>query len=573
MIKKIASKHFGALNRAYDSFSFKERFFFGIFAIILSVTTLLILGSINNALLVDVPAYGGKLTEGIIGTPRFINPILAVSDADRDLTALVYSGLLRATPEGRLIPELAESFSISPDGLQYEFILKEGITFHDGEEVTTDDVAYTIALAQDSTLKSPKRANWEDVSVEVVDKRTITFTLKQAYSPFLENTTIGIIPRHIWSNVSPEQFQFSLYNVEPIGTGPYRIRSVSRDRNGIPTVYELSSFKDFALGEAYISKLVFNFYTNEIDLVNAFRRHEIDNINSVLPATAAEEASDGQRVERYPLPRVFGIFFNQNHAPVLTHNEVRRALDLALDKEKIVSEVLAGYGIAIDGPLPHISQIVTDTSSESVDRIEEARGILTDNGWKVGDDGVLVLKTSDGTERLSFTIATSNAEELKEVSEMVRNDWEQLGVEVELAYYEIGNLNQDIIRPREYDALLFGQIVGRTLDPFAFWHSSQRNDPGLNVALYTNITTDNILEKIRVTANKSERDELYSEFNDEIKADRPAVFLYAPDFIYILDEDIKGLKLGTVTTPSERFLNVYEWHLETDKVWEFLSHK
>ncbi|MFA6273443.1 MAG: hypothetical protein WC673_03075 [Candidatus Paceibacterota bacterium] len=137
--------------------------------------------------------------------------------------------------------------------------------------------------------------------------------------------------------------------------------------------------------------------------------------------------------------------------------------------------------------------------------------------------------------------------------------------------FEPGELNQTVIRPRKYDALLFGEIIGRDPDLFAFWHSSQRNDPGLNVALYANIKADKFLEEARTIADQGARLEKLVAFSEEIKKDIPAIFLYSPDFMYVLPEKIKGFAFGRLTIPSDRFANINQWYVETDKVWGFFQ--
>jgi peptide/nickel transport system substrate-binding protein len=203
---------------------------------------------------------------------------------------------------------------------------------------------------------------------------------------------------------------------------------------------------------------------------------------------------------------------------------------------------------------------------------EEAINILERNGWARGSDNIMIKKTKKEDYRLSFSISTSNAPELKSVANILKEEWEKIGAEIELRFFETGLLNQEVIRPREYDSLLFGEIVGRDFDLFAFWHSSQRNDPGLNIALYTNITADSLLEGIRTTSTRREKEDLYIEFEREIENDIPAVFLYSPDFIYATNKKIKGLSVGIVTTPAERFLHVDEWYLKTDRVWPFFTN-
>ncbi len=146
--------------------------------------------------------------------------------------------------------------------------------------------------------------------------------------------------------------------------------------------------------------------------------------------------------------------------------------------------------------------------------------------------------------------------------------WEKINVKVNLRIFEIGDLNQNVIRPRKYDALLFGLMLGRDPDPFAFWHSSQRNDPGLNIALYTNITADKLLEDARVLSDTAKRKEKYQAFQEQVIKDNPAVFLYSPEYIYLVPKSLLGADTDTITVPSERFTQIYKWYIKTKKVWK-----
>ncbi|MAF59234.1 hypothetical protein CL631_00070 [bacterium] len=549
-----------------------EKVIFSVLVGFLAITTFSLLSSVNKFLISDVPARGGALSEGIVGFPRFINPVLATTDADRDLTALIYSGLLRATPEGLLTPDLAENYSISEDGLTYSFVIKEDAVFHDGKPVTADDVVFTILRAQDPALKSPKRANWDGVSVEKIDEREISFTLNRPYAPFLENTTIGILPSHIWRVVESDQFPFSDRNTEPVGSGPYKVDKIERNNSGVPELYILKSFNNYSLGEPFISTLTFKFYTGEDELLRSYERGKIDSLNSI--ASESLRQINPKRTEKVPLPRMFAVFFNQNQAQIFSNFEVRKALEAVIDKRKIVSEVLGGYATMVDSPIPPGLLPRSTTPDEKTfnekEKLEEGKEILEKSGWKFDEEENLWKHSKKGI--LSFSLATSNVKELKAVSQIIKESWEKLGIDVNLQIFAVGDLNQNIIRPRKYDALLFGEIVGRELDLFAFWHSSQRNDPGLNIALYANIDADAFLEKGRTATDKRIQFDAYRDFEKEVKVDSPAIFLYSPDFIYIVPERIKGLSLGSVTTPAERFLNVHEWYIKTDRVWNFFAN-
>ncbi|MEX0931798.1 MAG: ABC transporter substrate-binding protein [Candidatus Paceibacterota bacterium] len=522
----------------------------------------------HGSLLTETPTRGGEITEGIVGSPRFINPLLAITDADRDLTALVYSGLMKESATGTLIPELAESYEISEDKLTYTFTIRDTAVFHDGAPVTADDVVYTIQKAQDPSLRSPKRVNWEGVTVSKIDTKTVSFTLRQPYSPFIQNMTLGILPSHIWNTADIELFQFSQYNSEPIGSGPYKISRIHNDESGIPSLYELKAFEKYVLGEPYITKLIFRFYPNESTLLDAYTRGEIERISGVQPAQARILSGGGARVLQTPLPRVFGIFFNPTQAPLFSDDSVREAIDLALDRDRIVAEVLQGYGTGINGPLPPdiLPSTTTASTTPTSENIIRAQELLDENDWEVNENGI---RENDGV-LLTFTISTSNIPELRTAAELVREMLGELNIEVAVQIFDPNELTQNIIRPRSYDALLFGEIIGRDRDLYAFWHSSQRHDPGYNIALYTSIPVDRALEELRTTVDKEREQELFTTINTVIKRDRPAVFLYTPDFIYIVDHDTKGMNIDNITVPSERFININEWYIYTERIWPFL---
>lgn len=567
--------------RILRTFSPGERFLLYLFTAILTLSTLVLFTSVNSAASVVVPVPGGSLVEGVVGPARFINPILALSQADEDLTELVYSGLTRTRPDGTIIPDLAEKFEISEDGTTYTFTLRDNATFHDGEKVSAVDILYTVQSAQNPDIKSPRRADWEGVSVSTPDERTVVFKLPHAYAPFLENTSLGVLPRHIWEDVSPAEFPFNPANTRPVGSGPYRVHDVKTNSTGAATQYELRPFKEFALGEPYLRNITFVFYPNFTALIEALNKGDVESVAAV-PASELASVTGHVDILRVPLPRVFGVFFNQNHSSVFTDASVRAALEASIDTRALIRDVLGGNGVALTGPIPRgvlepiemrpalptIEETITTLPSEA--RVEEARGILTRGGWKFDETTGAWTKKK---EILSFSLATADAPELAQTAEILKDTWGALGITVNVETYPLAELNTNVIRPRSYDAILFGEVVGRTLDLFAFWHSSQRNDPGLNLALYTNSKADSLLATARATTDNHERENLYRKFEDIVVKDRPAIFLYAPEFLYALPRSLHGVELGALTTPSERFANVYEWYTETENVWSIFTNR
>ncbi len=546
---------------------------FWLFTCVFVISGLTLLFDVNRSFMVEVPDHGGELIEGIIGSPRFVNPLLSMGDADKDLVSLIYSGLMRVDSKGNLVPDLAESYSISPDGLTYDFIIHKEAQFHDGKPVTADDVVFTVEKAQDASLKSPKRGSWDGIVIQKVSDREVKIVLKQPYGPFLENTTIGILPKHIWKDATSDQFSFSEYNINAIGSGPYRVSNISRSSTGIPTAYTLKSFSGFISGEPYIKTLTVKFYPDEAALLNAYKKGDIESADSFSASTVHDLSSTTIQLEQAALPRTFAVFFNQNQSPVLANKEVRQALSASIDKESILSNVLFGYGSVIDGPLPEVSATSSPVVSEA-DRIANASAILINAGWTRSSTttGIWIKKDKKGTQTLSFSVATGNAPELKAAAQIIVNNWKVLGADVTLEVYETGDLNQNIIRPRRYDALFFGEVIGRDLDFYPFWHSSQRTDPGLNIALYVNTKVDKLLEDARATSDTSVRDDKYRQFADILKDDVPVAFTYSPDFLYIIPSKVKGVMLGKLTTPSERFANIRDWYIETNHIWNIFNH-
>ncbi len=562
------------INHALRSLSKRERIIFGFLTLTLIISTLLILETVNKSQMEEVPLRGGTIKEGIVGIPRFINPVLASSPADRDMSALVYSGLMRKTADGTLVPDLAEKYEMAKNGLTYTFTLRDDIYFHDEKPVTVEDILFTIDKVKDSVIKSPHKANWEGVSAKKIDDKTVEFSLRQPYPLFLENTTIGIMPAHLWSGSAIE---LNDANTSPIGSGPYMIENTYRESSGVINSYELESFDDFALGEPYIRNVHLHFYPNETELTKALEAGVVDQISSITPDNANKLKEKRYEVNSSVLPRVFGLFFNQNKNQLFLDKVIIRAIDSAIDKDRIVREVLYGYGIAIDDPIPpNMIAYQKLREEKKISRSVILQGVeasLAKDGWTKGEDGFLQKTTADKNKRkttvpLQFSISTGNAPELSRTADLIKEDLEAVGIRVDVKTFEVGNLNQSVIRPRDYDALLFGQIINHESDLFAFWHSSQRKDPGLNVAMYTNAKVDKILEDAFVTLNEQDRIKKYAEFENEVKKDMPAVFLYSPNFIYIVSPNLKGLSIDHIITPGDRFGNVYSWYTKTENVWK-----
>jgi len=574
--------------------SFSKKQFLGFLTIIIFtvITIIIILAKINLMFMVSVPVNGGTITEGIIGVSTLVNPINSFSYADKDLTSLVYSGLMKKKSDGSFIPDIAESYTVSPDGLKYTFIIKDGLKFHNGDKITTDDIIFTIEKIKDPTIKSPRKLEWDGVSVEKISDFEVLFTLTEPYISFLDNTTIGILPSSLWQKISINEFNLSpLNNTKAIGSGPYKIKSVTKNDDGIPIIYKLERFDRFSLGKPLIKNIKIVSYTSEKDLLKALLSHSIDQAGGINPESAENIKKNDYTIHEITLPKIFGIFFNKSKNEAISDPSVVKALDLALDRQMIVDEVLNGYGSIIHNPIPE--KFLKDESIEQYKnpKIEEANNILEKAGWIKGEDGIRkkggvttktttskvggktvtkTTKTNTPEVRLAFSLTTGDTSDFKKTTELIKEQLKKVGVEVNEKIYETGQLNQ-LIKDRDYEALLFGQFINHESNLYSYWHSSQAKDPGLNIGMYNNKKVDTILESIQKTLETESRLDKYVDLAEEFNNNTSALLIYSPIYIYATSPNLNNYSFENITVSSDRFNSVYEWAADTDKVWKIFT--
>lgn len=606
------------------------------------------------------PARGGKYIEGLVGSPRFINPIYANSDVDRDLVELIFSGLMKYDSTG-LKPDLAKDYKILENGKVYEFYLKEGVFWQDGIPLTADDVIFTIKTIQNTDIKSPLRANWVGVEVEKISDLALRFKLKNESFVFLENCTLKIIPKHIWENTSPENFPFSLSNLNPVGSGPYKLKKVFKDENGKITSLILTINPYYYSKKPYLEELSFQFYDSQEKLIEAWKLGEIKGLSIDSLENAPENGYFNFNLYKFSLPRYFAVFLNQEGSKIFSEKEVRQALNYGTDKVEILNKVLSGRGKIVDSPiLPEIynlappaktypfnlekgkeilenagfkdengdglrEKIIRKTpafqfknnlvlgskgkeveelqrclakdsqiypggeitgyfgqkTKEAVIRFQEkySEDILKPSGLEKGTGEVkektrevlnkICFEKSEETIPLKFSLTTVDQPILIEVANILKNQWEKLGAEIEIKTFDANTPEgNEILRKRDFDALLFGEVLGILPDPLPFWHSLQKGELGLNLSNYENKTVDKCLETARQSLDEKERKESLEEFQNSIIEDAPAIFLYNPDYLYLVSKEIKGINEKIITDPSKRFTEIENWYIKTKRVWK-----
>ena len=381
----------------------------------------------------EAPTYGGSYTEGIVGQPRFINPIYGeTNDTDRTLIGLIYSGLMNYDKDGKLINDLAKNYTVEDDGKVYSFELKDNLYWQDGVKLTTDDIAYTINIIQNSDYKSPLRANWLDVQFQKISDTEFAFILDSPYNSFLENCTVKIIPQHIWKDILPENFALSSYNLQPLGSGPYMVTKLNQEKNGFITNIFLKANTKYHNKKPYISNLVFKFFENKTDLTKAAAKKNIDGfaLSSLDDDQFFAEknikqgffTSEKFNINSFTLPRYFAAFFNVSDGKLFSDNNITQALSYSINKQEIVDEIAkeskTKISIVNSPILPEYFGYEQPTVLYNYD-IQAAKQLLDKSNYKDDGSGQRV-KYSNKTSSFQFKNYLSSKSSGTEVIELQR---------------------------------------------------------------------------------------------------------------------------------------------------------
>ncbi len=513
------------------------------------------------------PAYGGTYTEGLVGNARFINPLLApANDVDRDLTALLFSGLIRVDEQGLLVPDMAKSYLVSEDQKTYTFDLREGVLWHDGQPLTASDVEFTINSIQNPDFKSPLRLSFNGVQAEVISETQIRFNLDKPYPNFLDTLTVGILPRHIWYAIPPTSAHLAEAMTKPVGSGPFRFKSLTKDSaSGSIRSYSLEANKSFYERRPYINEIIFKFYPDFGTAVEALRNQNVDAI-SLLPKDDRDRGvGKNIGIHNISLPQYTAIFFNPETNAVLKDKNVRQALSMVVDRQAILNLAISGEGTAIVSPvLPGM----IGYQSKDIPGVnqEEAAKLLDKAGWTTSTSTPWRVNKQD--QALVIKLTAVNQPEQRATANLLKTAWENIGVQVQEDLVDRSVIRNDYIQPRNYQVLVFGQIVNSGQDHYLFWHSTQNRHPGLNLSVMANRDIDSALEKARAATNEEQRAEFLTQFQNKLQEEVFAVFLYNPTYSYPVSNKVKGLEtLTRMNIPAERFANIRNWYIKTARSW------
>lgn len=504
-----------------------------------------------------LPRSGGEVVEGLIGTPQYLNPILvSTNDVDRDLTRLMYSGLFARDGRQQIIPDLAKSYEVSEDRKVYTVRLRDNLRWSDGEQITVDDVLLTFELIQDPLYKSPLRSQFKNLKVERIDETTVKFTLTQASASFMSNLTLGILPAHVWGDVPPPNFALIEYNVKPVGSGPFMFDSLSRDSaTGAIKEYRLIRNRNYAGTKPYLEKLLLKIYPDVESAAESLKAKRIDSL-SVVPPEYRNKLKQAHLID-LQIPHYTAIYLNMKR-PMFKDVAVRKAFAQAVNRSKIVSETLGNAAVIIDGPVPPNMNGYAGTLQPAFD-VNAANKALDDAGWKREADGI----RKKGNDRLALSLKIADVPEDAAVAQKLKEAWEAIGAAVTIEPFDSARIAKEVIKPRDFDAFLYGVILSQDGGLYPFWHSSQERDPGLNLTNFYNKDADKLLDDLRTSIDPNVVAQKRIEFQKLLAKDQPAIFLYSPLYAYGLSKRVHGFDVTFVTNPSDRFADISKWYVKT----------
>lgn len=497
-------------------------------------------------------------TEAIVGVPSRVNPLFVhLSDVDRDISSLVFAGLVRLEKDGTPAPDLAESWDVSDDGLTVTFNLRSDVMWQSNLPFTADDVIFTYGLLADPLLEGDpeQSALWQSIDCAAPDNLTVACDLPEPYGPFLAYATVGILPKHILEAATAETIAADPFNRAPIGTGPYRLAQLD-DTHAL-----LQANADFYLGAPAISEIDLKFFPDIATAAAEIVRGRAQGLLVDLTINPEDfrtlRTIEGMSEHTSHRSAYTSLYLNNTSAP-LNDPRVREAIAHTVDVETIITSLLGGRAVRTLTPIvPDTWAFDPDAEPPSRD-IGQARTLLSEAGWDLPDDRT--VRERNGTE-LRISLLTDQDPLRGAVAEAIADQLADIGIEASVVRQSSSDLVREFLIPREYQAAIFGWDSGSEPDPYPAWHSSQALANGRNLAGYTSDEADAIMEEARRSSDIEERDELYAEFQDLFLTEVPSIPLYSPLYTYLLTDDVAGVDLGVLFNTSSRFRNVYQWSI------------
>jgi len=527
---------------------------------LLAVTSVVAIATDRTDLPTD-PAFGGTYVEGVAGAPLYFDPIIAATNVDQDVSGLVFTGLTRFERDGTIVADLASSFEADPTGKIWTFTIRSDANWQDGAPVTADDVMYTVGLLQDPAYTGPFADAFRGVTVEALAPKIVRFTLPDVYAPFAASTTVALLPAHLLGKVAFADLARQPFNVQPIGTGPFRVSEVDSRQVTLVRSDDFYRTKP-ARARAYLDKVVLRFYRDGSEALAALARGEVDATGGLSPQDASR-ARTLKSVDLFSLPTndFTALFLNVRPSKAVFRDlAVRRAIATAIDRGKVLQAAVDGRGTVADEFVPPPSWAFARDIPRYPFSATDAKALLDAAGWIDHDaDGI----RDKGGVALKFSISTSDEPQRIAAAQRIAEDLGTVGMKIDVITVPFAELVDRVARQREFDALLVGITVGNDPDPYPFFHSSQVNDPGDDFSGYSTLAMDRLLEQARKTVDQTKRRDLFAQVWTAIATDVPVVFLYYTDYLYAQSHTLQGFRVAPVNDPPQRFWNVEDWYVKT----------
>jgi len=527
---------------------------------LLAVTSVVAIATDRTDLPTD-PAFGGTYVEGVAGAPLYFDPIIAATNVDQDVSGLVFTGLTRFDRDGTIVADLASSFEADPTGKIWTFTIRSDANWQDGAPVTADDVMYTVGLLQDPAYTGPFADAFRGVTVEALAPKIVRFTLPDVYAPFAASTTVALLPAHLLGKVAFADLARQPFNMQPIGTGPFRVSEVDSRQVTLVRSDDFYRTKP-ARSRAYLDKVVLRFYRDGSEALAALARGEVDATGGLSPQDASR-ARTLKSVDLFSLPTndFTALFLNVRPSKAVFRDlAVRRAIATAIDRGKVLQAAVDGRGTVADEFVPPPSWAFARDIPRYPFSATDAKALLDAAGWIDHDaDGI----RDKGGVALKFSISTSDEPQRIAAAQRIAEDLGTVGMKIDVITVPFAELVDRVARQREFDALLVGITVGNDPDPYPFFHSSQVNDPGDDFSGYSTLAMDRLLEQARKTVDQTKRRDLFAQVWTAIATDVPVVFLYYTDYLYAQSHTLQGFRVAPVNDPPQRFWNVEDWYVKT----------
>lgn len=537
----------------------------------LIVGVLLIIQQIDtDEEVIETPAAvsGGIYTEALIGNFMRLNPFLDVyNPPDHAVGRLLFNGLIRFDSRGLPQADLAESWGVSRDGTVYNFSLRDDVFWHDGEVFDSNDVLFSIDLLQTQHALIPEdlRSFWSQVEVVVLSDRQMQFLLPEAFAPFLDYLSFGILPEHILGGLDLEDIVDHPFNLAPVGTGPFRFQRLLVENDEIVGVV-LEAFDAYFLDRPFLDEIIFRYYPTPQQALTAFRQGEVEGIGEVHDSILDEVLKErGLSIHTARKPLLSIVYLNLDNPEVsfLQDPEFRWALMTAINRGLIIEKVYQGQAVQANGPImPGTWAYFNELETINFDP-NEAKQLFDGTGVTFDEEEGRYF-SQDGLE-ISLTLLHPDTTKHRETANIIKSNWEALGIEVVLESRSYDRV-LEALEERDYQTVLVDINLTRSPDPdpYPFWGQAQIQS-GQNYSEWDNRSASEFLEQARMTVDFGERERLYRNFQVIFMREMPALPLFYPTFSYAISEEINGVSLGPIFEPADRFNNVHTWFILTGR--------